>query len=130
MTRSRTTRWAKGTLVSALAAVVCHAGWERLREWSSDVAASDPGAMSAGWLEGMLASATGLVAMPVLLWAGMRLLGERGNHLLVLAGVVAWWLIGGHVVEDAGVGVTATALLLALFALLGGALSLAELTDT
>lgn len=130
MTKSRTTRWAKGTLVSAVAAVVCRAGWERLREWSSDVAAADPGAMGAGWLEAMLASVAGLVAMPVLLWIGMRLLGERGNHLLVLAGVLAWWLIGGHVVENASVGATATALLLTLFALLGGALSVAELTDT
>lgn len=120
MTKSRTTRWAKGTLVSAVAAVVCHTAWERLREWSSGVSAA----------EGMLASVTGLVAMPVLLWVGMRLLGERGNHLLVLAGVVAWWLIGGHVVEDATVGATCTTLLLTLFALLGGALAMAELTDT
>ncbi|KUO21893.1 hypothetical protein [Streptomyces dysideae] len=130
MTGSRTTRWAKGTLVSAVAAVVCHAGWERLREWAGDVAAADPGAVGAGWPEGMPASATGLVAMPVLLWAGMRLLGERGNHLLVPAGVTAWWFIGGHAVEDVAVGVTCTTLLLTLFALLGGALSMAELTVT
>jgi hypothetical protein len=60
--------------------------------------------------------------MPVLLWAGMRALGERGNHLLVLLGTVSWLLIGGHVVED-DVSVAATVAFLGLFALLGSVLA-------
>ncbi|MGH1551842.1 hypothetical protein ACRAWF_05825 [Streptomyces sp. L7] len=42
------------------------------------------------------------------------------------AGATAWWLIGGHVVEGAGVGPAATALWLVPFALLCGVLSLVE----
>jgi hypothetical protein len=127
MSGSRTVRAVKGVLVAGLAAVVCRAGWELLLTRSDRVAAADPGAMGAGWTEAALASVCGLLAMPVMLWAGMRLLGERGNHLLVAAGLAAWWLIGGHVVEDAGVGPVATVLWLALFALLCGVLSLVEM---
>lgn len=126
MTKTRAVRAVKGTLVSALAAVVCHWMWTSLREWSDDVSRASGDAMGAGWLESLLAGLLGLLSMPVLLWAGMRLLREHGNHLLVVAGFAAWWLIGGHVVEDGNVGDTATALYLALFAGLGGLLSLAE----
>jgi hypothetical protein len=129
MTRSRNARWAKGTLVSAVAAVVCYWTWELLRTWAQDIAAAHEWAMGAGWYQAMLAGVTGVLAMPLLLWAGMRLLGERGNHLLVAAGVVAWWFIGGQIVED-GVGRTATVVFLALFALLGGALSRSEVAAT
>ncbi|MEU7056896.1 hypothetical protein [Streptomyces sp. NPDC046197] len=124
MTKSRTVRGAKGTLVSAVSAGVCYWIWTGLRQWAQDASASGQGAMGAGWFESLLAGFAGLLSMPLLLWAGMRLLGERGNHLLVLGGVVAWWLIGGHVVEDSA-GDTATALFLALFAVFGGVLSLA-----
>jgi hypothetical protein len=118
-------RAAKGTLVSAVAAGVCHWIWSSLRQWAEDASEAGQGAMGAGWLQSALAGFVGLLSMPLLLWAGMRLLGERGNHLLVLAGVVAWWVLGGHVVEgDSGTAVTA--LFLALFAVLGGLLSTAE----
>lgn len=126
MTKGRAVRWGKGTLVSAVAAGVCYWIWDSLRAWAQDASAAGQGAMGAGWFEGLLAGFIGLLSMPVLLWAGMRLLGERGNHLLVLGGVVVWWLIGGHVVEDA-VGSAATALFLALYAVAGGLLSLAEI---
>ncbi|WP_405983321.1 hypothetical protein [Streptomyces sp. NBC_00872] len=117
---TKTVRWVKGTLVSGPAAVVCYWMWTSLREWADNT--SDGDAMGSGLLEGLLASVVGLLTMPLLLWAGMRLLGEKGNHLLVLLGVVAWWLIGAHVVEDA-VGAGATALYVSLFAVLGGLLA-------
>ncbi|WP_019072787.1 hypothetical protein [Streptomyces hokutonensis] len=113
-------------LVAGVAVVVCRAGRALLLAWSDRVAAADPGATGAGWTEAALASVCGLPAIPVVLWAGMRLLGERRSHLLVPAGVTVWWLIGGHVVEDAGVGPAATALWLVLFVLLCGVLSLVE----
>jgi xanthine/CO dehydrogenase XdhC/CoxF family maturation factor len=56
----------------------------------------------------------------------MRLVRERGNHLLVLGGGLMWPFIGGHVIEDAVVGRAETAFSCALFALLGGLLSFAE----
>ncbi len=80
--------------------------------------------MGAGWLEGLLATLDGAMSMPVLLWVGMRLLGERDNYLLVLGGVPSWWLIGGHVVEGAASRLD-TGLFLILFVSLGGLFSLA-----
>ncbi|WP_369248198.1 hypothetical protein [Streptomyces sp. R41] len=122
MTNRRTARWVKGAVVSAVSAVVCYWIWSSLREWAQGVGDADPDAMFAGSLESLLAGVAGVASMPVLLWAGMRVLRERGNHLLVLLGALAWILIGGHVVEDA-VGTGATAGFLALFAVLGGLLA-------
>ncbi|MEU5345641.1 MULTISPECIES: hypothetical protein [unclassified Streptomyces] len=130
MTKARVFRGVKGTLVSALAAAVCYWMWTSLWEWSDDVSRASGDAMGAGWLEGLLAGLLGLLSMPVLLWAGMRLLRERGNHLLVVAGFVAWWIIGGKIVEEGNVGDMATGLYIALFAGLGGLASLAEMPKT
>lgn len=118
-------RGAKGTLVSAAAATACCTAWNRLLEWSDDVSAAAQGAMGAGWTEALLALAVGVTSMPLLLWAGMRLLAERGNHLLLLAGTPLWWLIGAHAVEDSP-GPTSTVLYLALFTALAALLSLPE----
>ncbi|MEV7682800.1 hypothetical protein AB0O64_30265 [Streptomyces sp. NPDC088341] len=117
---TKTVRWVKGTLVSGPASVVCYWMWTSLREWADNSADGDT--VGSGLLQGLLASVVGVLTMPLLLWAGMRLLGEKGDHLLVLLGVVAWWLIGAHVVED-DVGTGATALYLSLFAVIGGLLA-------
>ncbi|GGN74170.1 hypothetical protein GCM10011579_052990 [Streptomyces albiflavescens] len=122
MTNRRAARWVKGAAVSAVSAVLCYWIWSSLREWAQGVGDADPDAMFAGSLEALIAGIAGVASMPVLLWAGMRVLRERGNHLLVLLGALAWIFIGGHVVEDA-VGTGATAGFLALFAVLGGLLA-------
>jgi len=116
----------KGTIVSALAAVVCYWIWTSLLEWSDDVARAGGDSIGSGFLEALLARCIGLLSLPVLLWVSMRLLRERGNHLLIAAGHVAGWVIGGYLVEQGGVSDTVTALCLALFAGLGGLLSLVE----
>jgi hypothetical protein len=92
------------------------------------VAAAEPGSIGAGWTQALLASCAGVLAMPLLLWAGMRLLGERGTQVLALVGGAAWWLIGTHMVEGTRIDDTDTALLLTVFALLGGVLCLARPT--
>ncbi|MGW5348983.1 hypothetical protein ACWERV_00505 [Streptomyces sp. NPDC004031] len=127
--RTVVVRGTKGTLVSAAAATADYTVWHRLVEWSDDVSAAASGAMGAGWSEALLALAVGLTSMPVLLWAGMRLLGERGNHLLILAGTPLWWLIGARAVGNSP-GPAATVLLLTLFTLLAGLLSLPEVPAT
>ncbi|WP_280889523.1 hypothetical protein [Streptomyces sp. LBL] len=126
MAKSRNSRAAKGTIVSALAVVVCYCIWTSLLEWSDEVAQADGDSIGAGLPEGLMARVIGLLSLPVLLWVGMRSLRERGNHLLLAAGHVAGWLIGGYLVEQGGVSDTVTALCLALFAGLGGLLSLVE----
>ncbi|WP_328493375.1 hypothetical protein OHS59_11910 [Streptomyces sp. NBC_00414] len=130
MTRARVFRGVKGTLLSALAAAACYEMWTSLWEWSDDVSRASGDAMGAGWLEGLLAGIVGLLSMPVLLWAGMRLLRERGNHLLVVVGFVAWWRIGGKLVEEGNVSDLATGLYISLFAGLCGLASLAEMPRT
>jgi hypothetical protein len=112
----------KGAAVSAVSAVVCYWIWTSCREWASGVREADQDAFLAGSLESLLAGIAGVASMPLLLWAGMRVLKERGNHLLVPAGAMAWIFLGGHVVEDE-VSTGATAGFLALFAALGGLLA-------
>ncbi|MFG2311405.1 hypothetical protein ACGFS9_22470 [Streptomyces sp. NPDC048566] len=124
-TTGRAVRWAKGTAVTALSAVVCLWIWTSCRSWAQGVREANEDAFLAGSLESLLAGVAGVLSMPLLLWAGMRLLGERGVHLLLLVGTVGWFLIGGHVVEDAAGG-AATAGFLALFAVLGGLAALAR----
>jgi hypothetical protein len=125
MTSHRIARCVKGTLVAALAACVCRRIWAHLVEWSDGISAAHSGEFAAGFYEGLLTSVVGLLSVPVLLWVAMRLLRERGNHALVVGGLVAWWLIGGEIVEHSP-GAVATGLYIALFAVIGGVLSLAE----
>ncbi|MFD4528156.1 hypothetical protein ACFWP7_30340 [Streptomyces sp. NPDC058470] len=117
-----TARWVKGTAVSAVAAVTSYWIWTSGREWASDVTVANQDALLAGSLELLLAGLAGVASMPLLLWAGMRVTKERGNHLLVMFGAMAWLFVGGHVVETR-VGAAGTALFLALFAVLGGLLA-------
>ncbi|MFD8629747.1 hypothetical protein ACFV4E_38880 [Streptomyces hygroscopicus] len=125
MTKSGPSRWLKGALVSAVAAIVCYWLWASLTEWADGVANSQQDAMMAGSIESLLAGITGVVSMPALLWAGMRVLQERGNHLLVILGAIAWIFVGGHVVEDP-VSTAGTAVFLTLFAIFGSLLSSVE----
>ncbi|MFD3654028.1 hypothetical protein [Streptomyces sp. NPDC058620] len=125
---ARTARGVKGAVASAVAATVCYVIWSGGRDWAAGVRDADPDAFLAGSVESVLALIAGVACMPVLLWAGMRAMQERGSHLLVLAGTGVWFFLGGHVVEDAVDGV-GTALFLALFAVLGGLLALVRTPD-
>ncbi|MDW6064401.1 hypothetical protein SAZ11_48735 [Streptomyces sp. FXJ1.4098] len=118
MVKSIPSRWLKGTFVSA-AAVVCYWLWVSLHDWTGQ--ARSDGTFS-GLFESLFAGITGVVSMPVLLWAGMRVLQERGNHLLVMLGAIAWFFVGSHVVED-DVSTTGTVVFLTLFTAFGTLLS-------
>lgn len=115
-------RWTKGGVTSAVAAVVCHRVWTSAREWAADARAAESDVFLAGALESLLATVVGVALMPVLLWAGMRALREKGNHLLVTVGAVVWLFLGGHVVEN-DVGAWGTVVFLALFAVVGALLA-------
>src|SRR5512146_2503168 len=114
-------RWAKGTLVSGASAYVCYVIWAYLWQWAEDASIASQSAMGAGWTETVLAELAGLLSMPVMLWAGMRLLGARGNHVLILGGAVMWSQIGSRTV-DGGIRGTAAVPSLTLFAVVGGLL--------
>ncbi|MEU9791173.1 hypothetical protein AB0E27_11175 [Streptomyces sparsogenes] len=119
MMKSSPSRWQKGALVSAAAAAFCYWLWVSLHEWAGQ--ARSDGTFS-GLFESLFAGITGVVSMPVLLWAGMRVLQERGNHLLVVLGAIAWFFIGGHLVDE-HVSTTGTVVFLTLFTAFGTLLS-------
>lgn len=116
---SSPSRWLKGTLVSAVAAAFCYWLWVSLDEWAGE---TDSDGTFSGLFESLFAGIMGVVSMPVLLWAGMRVLQERGNHLLVMLGAIAWFFVGSHVVED-DVSTTGTVVFLTLFTAFGTLLS-------
>ncbi|MFI1338548.1 hypothetical protein ACH4U7_52645 [Streptomyces sp. NPDC020845] len=92
MMKSRPSRWLKGTLVSAVAAVVCYWFWGFLDEWAGE---TDSEGSFSGLFTSLFAGIMDVASMPVLLWAGMRVLRERGNHLLVMLDAIAWFFVGG-----------------------------------
>lgn len=124
MVNSKLRRAMKGVAVAAAATHVTHWVWTSAKRWESDAIAADPdGGFGAGFTEGMLAAASGIFLVPLLLWAGMRLLRERHNYALVGLGWVTWLVLGSKVFENHPGRMTAE-LTLAAFALLGGLLSL------
>lgn len=116
-------RSAKGVVVGAVAAVVCFWFWSALDEWATDTEIGPNSNFGSGFVEGVTANLAGIVVIPVLLWAGMRLARERNNYLLVVGCGMLWPFIGGMLIDE-NHGVTATVLLLVLFPVLGGVLSL------
>ncbi|MFD3654617.1 hypothetical protein [Streptomyces sp. NPDC058620] len=93
-------RHAKGALTVAVATAVCHTLMAAGYEWARDSETSSGDTMFAGTVEFLLTTAASWALMPLLLWAGMRLMRESGNTLLVLAGGFAWILISGYFIDD------------------------------
>ncbi|KAB7836906.1 hypothetical protein [Streptomyces mobaraensis] len=96
----------KGAAVTALAVLACHTvlttGFAAARAEEK----ADPQSAWAGtgvWLATFVVGL--LLAMPVLLWAGMRLLREKNNHLLVGGGGLAWFFAAGRRVDALEYGV-------------------------
>ncbi|MFI9723873.1 hypothetical protein ACIHFE_30165 [Streptomyces sp. NPDC052396] len=122
MTSSKT-RCAKGVVVSAVAAHATYWAWASLtdRAWRVSEAHPDDG-FAAGFGELVEAQLVWVLLMPLLLWAGMRVLGEKGNSRMLAAGSAMWLLIGGRV--ETKTDWLNTEVSLVLFALLCGLLSL------
>lgn len=126
--RTIAVRGAKGVVVGAVAAVACFRSWSALDEWAEHAGSGPNSNFGTGFIESLIALAVGIVSMPVLLWAGMRLVRERNNYLLVACGGVLWPFIGGTLIDELH-GVAETVLLLAVFPVLGGVLSLLGPTE-
>ncbi|MBD3011203.1 MULTISPECIES: hypothetical protein [unclassified Streptomyces] len=126
MVSSRLGRWAKGIVVSAAAAHATYWVWESAERWESEARQANPDAgIGAGFIEGALATLAWLTLVPLLLWAGMRLLRERDNQLLVSMGSATWIVLGTRITA-AGVSGVETELFLLAFTLLSGFLAMLE----
>ncbi|MFD7514911.1 hypothetical protein ACFV85_08915 [Streptomyces niveus] len=92
-------RHAKGAVVVVVATAACHGVMSGGYAGARDAAGGDAGAFSGG-IGFLLTTLASWVLMPVLLWAGMNLVGETGNAaLLVICGLV-WLGVSGYFIDD------------------------------
>ncbi|MFF8633522.1 hypothetical protein ACF052_04795 [Streptomyces pilosus] len=93
-------RHAKGALTAVLATAVCHTLMYAGYAWARDSATASGDTLFSGAFEFFLTSVTSWALMPVLLWAGMRLLGETGNTMFVFGGGLVWAGASGYFIDD------------------------------
>ncbi|MEU3729722.1 hypothetical protein AB0E81_09965 [Streptomyces sp. NPDC033538] len=67
--------------------------------WARDSAAAGDTVFS-GAFEFLVTTAASWALMPVLLWAGMRMMGEAGNTLLLITGGLSWAVLSGYFLDD------------------------------
>ncbi|WP_282797588.1 hypothetical protein [Streptomyces sp. CC224B] len=100
MTRLRTGRALKGAMVTAVAVFVCHvilsAGLATARA-ERQAHSEEAWAGTVAWLAAFVLNT--VFVMPLLLWAGMRILREKDCHLLVVGGSLVWFLGAGYGVD-------------------------------
>ncbi|MEF9903349.1 hypothetical protein [Streptomyces sp. P9-A2] len=93
-------RHAKGALTVVAATAACHALMSAGYAWSQDSRATADHTMFSGAFEFLLTTAASWALMPLLLWAGMRMMGETGNAVLVLVGGLVWVGVSGYSIDD------------------------------
>ncbi|MGW0118422.1 hypothetical protein [Streptomyces sp. NPDC003327] len=95
----RSVRHAKAAAVTVLAAAACHAVLSTGLSWARDQEHGSPDSWAAlpGFAGTVLVT---WILMPLLLWGGMRLLGERGTAPLLLACGVLWAALTLLYVDD------------------------------
>ena len=95
----RYVRSIKGAVTVVVATAACHTlmsvGFASARDSGSG---SDD--TFAGTFEFLLTMAASWALMPLLLWAGMRAMGETGNVALVIVGGLAWLGLSGYYIDD------------------------------
>ncbi|WDV51444.1 hypothetical protein PV963_14180 [Streptomyces coeruleorubidus] len=123
----RYVRFVKGAVTVAVSTAACHslmyAGFAGARE--SAVASEDD--VWAGAFEFLLTTAASWILMPLLLWAGMRVMRETGNTVLVAVGGFVWLGLSGYFTDDIDrAGGHLPVLALTAYVLLGTALAGAD----
>ncbi|MEW1549901.1 hypothetical protein [Streptomyces tsukubensis] len=95
-------RCAKGAVTASAATAACYTLMYRGYAWAREAADTRTarGGTFGGAIEHLLTTAGSWTLMPLLLWAGMRLLREGGNTVFVLAGGAAWVLVSGILIDD------------------------------
>ncbi|MGA5207131.1 MULTISPECIES: hypothetical protein [Streptomyces] len=120
----RYVRLVKGAVTVAVASAACHTLMVTGYAWGRDSASADGDGMFAGAFEFLFTTAASWALMPFLLWAGMRVMRETGNTVLVLVGGLVWAMLSGYFVDDidrAGGHIPVPAL--AAYVLLGAAVA-------
>ncbi|MGW0917302.1 hypothetical protein ACWD1Z_37305 [Streptomyces sp. NPDC002784] len=119
----RYVRSVKGAVTVVVATAACHtlmsSGFASARdsEVESDNAFADS-------FEFLLTTAASWALMPLLLLAGMRVMGETGNVALVIVGGLVWLGLSGYYIDDIDhPGGHIPALALAAYILLGTGLA-------
>ncbi|MEV6960679.1 hypothetical protein AB0M97_16060 [Streptomyces sp. NPDC051207] len=117
-------RHAKGALTVAAATAACHTLMSVGYTWARDSRATDEHTMFSGAFEFLLTTTAAWTLMPLLLWAGMRIMGETGNAALVLVGGLVWAGLSGYYIDDIDFpGGHIPVMALAAYVLLGTALA-------
>ena len=96
----RYVRHAKGALTVVAATAACHAVMSGGYAWARDSATASGDTMFSGAFEFLFTTAASWTLMPLLLWAGMRVMGETGNAVLVLVGGLVWAGLSGYCIDD------------------------------
>ncbi|MFF5257106.1 hypothetical protein ACFY4K_34480 [Streptomyces leeuwenhoekii] len=92
-------RSVKGAITVVVATAACHTLMSVGFAAARDSAAGSDDAF-AGTFELLLTTAASWALMPLLLWAGMRVMGETGNVVLVVVGGLVWLGLSGYFTDD------------------------------
>lgn len=95
----RYVRSVKGAVTVVVATAACHTLMSVGFASARDSAAGSDDAF-AGTFELLLTTAASWALMPLLLWAGMRVMGETGNVVLVVVGGLVWLGLSGYFTDD------------------------------
>ncbi|MEU1047204.1 hypothetical protein ABZ400_18855 [Streptomyces sp. NPDC005897] len=95
----RYARHAKGALTVTGATAASHALMSSGYTWARDSAAAGDTVFS-GAFEFLATTAASWALMPLVLWAGMQVLGEAGNTVLLITGGLAWVGLSGYFIDD------------------------------
>jgi hypothetical protein len=96
----RYARSVKGAVTVAVSTATCHSLMYAGFAGARDSAAASEDDMWAGAFEFLLTTAASWILMPFLLWAGMGVMRESGNTVLVLVGGLGWAVLSGYFTDD------------------------------
>ncbi|MFC9184490.1 hypothetical protein ACFTZJ_28060 [Streptomyces globisporus] len=95
----RYARHAKGALTVTAATAASHTLMASGYTWARDSAAAGDTVFS-GAFEFLVTTAASWALMPLVLWAGMRAMGEVGNTVMLATGGLFWVGLSGYFIDD------------------------------
>ncbi|MFE5393172.1 hypothetical protein ACFQ9U_01280 [Streptomyces sp. NPDC056568] len=95
----RYARHAKGALTVTAATAAGHTLMSSGYTWARNSASADD-TVFAGAFEFLVTTAASWALMPLMLWTGMRVMGEVGNTVLMVIGGLFWVGVSGYFIDD------------------------------